>query len=306
MYLFFLKTGLIFFHLTYKLLGLNFRLAHRIYVKLYCLTNGKIDSYLNKNSQIGQNGGDLNTKGYIKLSENLDKQTIDNLIKFSQKSNVIDDHGNKNVFNENRIESVLYRYDENDLINNQDIQSLICNEDIIQSVTDYFGSNLYFEMVAMWWTTDYNKTPSKEAAQWFHFDLDRVNWLKVFIYLNVVDMNNGPHCYVEGSHIINSKPEHILRRGYVRISDEEIIEHYGKDKIKYITSKPGEIYIGNTKAWHKGTHINKGKRLILQLQYTDSFFLLNPTKQKIEVKSNKLKSYLEKNPSFLMGKKILK
>ena len=93
-------------------MGLNFRLAHRIYVKLYCLTNGKIDSYLNKNSQIGQNGGDLNTKGYIKLSENLDKQTIDNLIKFS-KSNVTDDHGNKNVFNE-KLESVLYRYDEND------------------------------------------------------------------------------------------------------------------------------------------------------------------------------------------------
>ena len=44
-------------------------------------------------------GGDLNVlKGYIKLSENLDKQTIDNLIKFSQNSNVSDDHGNKNSF----------------------------------------------------------------------------------------------------------------------------------------------------------------------------------------------------------------
>jgi ectoine hydroxylase-related dioxygenase (phytanoyl-CoA dioxygenase family) len=157
----------------------------------------------------------------------------------------------------------------------------------------------------MWWSTDYNKSPSKEAAQWFHFDLDRVSWLKVFVYLTDVGLENGPHCYVAGSHKIGSKPYELLKRGYVRISDYEISNFYSSKKIKLMTGEKGDIFIGNTKAWHKGTNLKEGNRLVLQLQYTDSFFLLDPDEHEIQIKNENLKKYLNINPGFLKGRKII-
>ena len=144
-------------------------------------------------------------------------------------------------------------------------------------------------MAEMFWSTTYSKKPSKDAAQWFHFDLDRVSWLKVFIYLTDVGIENGPHCYIEGSHKVGSKPYELLKRGYVRISDKEISHFYGKSKIKLMTGKKGDIFIGNTKAWHKGTNLKQGNRLVLQLQYTNSFFLLDPDKHEVVIQNENLK-----------------
>ena len=36
-----------------------------------------------------------------------------------------------------------------------------------------------FDFIAMWWHTQSN-TPDKEAAQYFHFDMDRLRWIKFF------------------------------------------------------------------------------------------------------------------------------
>ena len=38
------------------------------------------------------------------------------------------------------------------------------------------------------------------AAQHFHSDHDRLRFVKVFVYLDDVDMNNGPHVFCEGTH----------------------------------------------------------------------------------------------------------
>ena len=45
-----------------------------------------------------------------------------------------------------------------------------------------------------------SKKADSEAAQMFHFDLDRIKWLKFFIYLTDVKINSGPHVYVSGTH----------------------------------------------------------------------------------------------------------
>jgi ectoine hydroxylase-related dioxygenase (phytanoyl-CoA dioxygenase family) len=179
------------------------------------------------------------------------------------------------------------------------------DERILEIVKEYFGREPILDMVHMWWSTSFSQNASKEAAQWFHFDLDRMNWLKVFVYLTDVKMTNGPHCYVEGSHKTGNKPQELLDRGYERISDSEIRKHYKESKIKYLTGLKGEIFIGNTKAWHKGTNLKEGNRLILQLQFTDSFFLLDPIKYNMKVNSDNLRKYLLKNPEFLKGRRIL-
>ena len=62
------------------------------------------------------------------------------------------------------------------------------------------------------------KGASSEAAQLFHFDMDRIRFLKVFIYLTDVGTENGPHVYVRGSH--RSKPPAFFRDR--RFSDAEV------------------------------------------------------------------------------------
>ena len=72
-----------------------------------------------------------------------------------------------------------------------------------------------------------------------------------------------------------------------------------------MTGKKGDIFIGNTKAWHKGTNLKQGNRLVLQLQYTNSFFLLDPDKHEVVIQNEKLKNYLKSNRNFFKGRKVI-
>lgn len=305
MEIFTLSILLKFFYYIYCLTNTNFAIAHRVYVRLYCKTAGKIDKFFNERIY-NSNRGELNLNGYVKYEKNLDAKSIEKLLHFSNNSIVTNLAGKESFFDSTQVNSTIYRYSQNEILNNEEVQSIICDNGILEIVENYFGSAPYLDMVDMWWSTDFQKEASKDAAQWFHFDLDRVNWLKVFIYLTDVEMDSGPHCYVEGSHKAGQKPDYLLEKGYSRISDKEIIAFYGKQKVKYLTGKKGSIFIGNTKAWHKGTNIKHGNRLVLQLQFTDSFFLLNPTYGKVKVTSNRLKEYLNKNPKFLKTERNFK
>jgi hypothetical protein len=58
------------------------------------------------------------------------------------------------------------------------------------------------------------------------------SYLKFFIYLDDVDENGGPFCYVEGSH---TKKFEIDKRNWneqYSWSTDSIEEIYGKDKVK--------------------------------------------------------------------------
>ena len=75
-------------------------------------------------------------------------------------------------------------------------------------------------------------------------------------------MENGPHVYVESS----ANDDHFKK--IRRFSDAEIEETYGKENVKYFTGKKGEAFFVNTYGIHKGLLPVKGKRLILQVQYS--------------------------------------
>ena len=150
----------------------------------------------------------------------------------------------------------------------------------------------------MWILNDYLKNNSEEAAQFFHFDLERVKWLKVFIYLDDVDKYKAPHTYIEGSHINNTKPEELLKKGYKRIKDSEVSKYYKTNKIKSIIGKAGTIIIGDTKCWHKGGNIKKGKRTILQLEFASSLFGENQDAFKVKNPSDAFIKFCKSNPFF--------
>jgi len=124
----------------------------------------------------------------------------------------------------------------------------------------------------MWWHTNFHSQPDSEAAQFYHFDLDRLKWLKIFIYLTDVGPQDGPHSFIQGSHAPGGIPQKLLDRGYVRLSDAEVLSNYGSGKEIRFSAPRGTIIVEDTRGLHKGNPVFGKSRLILQMQLSNSLF----------------------------------
>ena len=102
--------------------------------------------------------------------------------------------------------------------------------------------------------------------------MDRPKWIKVFIYLKDVDLDNGPHCFISKSHLDDGINYNIRKYGYSRIQDSLIQKYYSEEDIKYIVGKKGSLLFEDTRGLHKGLRVNKNSRLLLQFQYSSSLF----------------------------------
>jgi hypothetical protein len=168
--------------------------------------------------------------------------------------------------------SVRFDYDPKDLLANENIQKLIFDESLISFAQRYLQSSPILDAVVMWWHTPFGSGPDKEAAQWFHFDMERLKWVKFFFYITDVDEKSGPHTFVSKSHKPLGIPLKLRKKGYVRLSDEEVLSHYSKDQIIEFTGKKGTLIVEDTQGLHKGKHCELGDRLVFNLEYTTSMF----------------------------------
>ena len=103
----------------------------------------------------------------------------------------------------------------------------------------------------------------KKSAQYFHYDADYRKFFKVFIYLNDVDQDGGPHTFVQKTH----KKKKFRHSHAERIHDEEIIKFYGEENIKTFVGKKGTIIFEDTFGFHKGQPPISKSRLMLVLEY---------------------------------------
>lgn len=274
--------------------------AYHAMINLYCSTNGKFNEDYQRKIQAEQlpakmpltvNGflgtfdkadfesidNKLNEDGYIKFKNKIPQAICSSLYNYALENGarVPPKYDTKVIYNPLKPIAEIYRFDMDDLINNKDIQSLMMDPVIINIARNYFGSEPVFDFPAMWWSATFSKEASSEAAQLYHFDMDRIKWLKIFIYLNDVGMDNGPHSYIRGSHKIGAKPRKILKRGYVRVEDAELVNFYNREDIITLTGEAGVMFAGDTKCWHKGNPLKKGERLVLEFQFASSLFGTN-------------------------------
>jgi hypothetical protein len=119
----------------------------------------------------------------------------------------------------------------------------------------------------MWWSAALGRGASSAAAQQFHFDLDRLRFVKLFVYLSDVDERTGPHVYVRGSHRL--KPAHLRRDG--RHADE-VVEQAYPGRAEPITGDRGSMFLADTLGLHKGLELVDGHRLVFQLEWATSLF----------------------------------
>lgn len=303
--------------------------ANMAMINLYCRTNGKFNEATHKkiaslnppnvlNGEINGVIGKLNAKdfsgindklkkeGYVSFDKKLSSDIVKKLYEFALKTPALTAplYDKKIIYDEKNPISEIYRFDMQDLANNPDIQNLIMDESLINIARNYLESEPIFDFPAMWWSTCFLKEASSEAAQLYHFDMDRIKWLKIFIYLNDVTPENGPHSYIKGSHLVGSKPQDLLNRGYVRISDEELGKEYKNEDFITICAEAGSVFAGDTKCWHKGNPLKKGHRLALEFEYTTSLFGSAYPVMEIKNGSEEFKTFCKANKRYASNLKF--
>jgi ectoine hydroxylase-related dioxygenase (phytanoyl-CoA dioxygenase family) len=168
--------------------------------------------------------------------------------------------------------AIRYDYAEEFLINDPIVQSIMTDLSILSISQEYLGGLPKADITGMWWHTDYSNEPNQEAATMWHFDMDRVKWLKFFFYLTDVNTESGPHCFIEGSHKTRGIPKKLLSHGYARLTDEDIDSYYPKSKYIEYNAKKFTVIAEDTRGLHKGKPVLNGSRLLFQFTLSDHMF----------------------------------
>jgi ectoine hydroxylase-related dioxygenase (phytanoyl-CoA dioxygenase family) len=168
--------------------------------------------------------------------------------------------------------AVRYELTPADLVADSDVQALMADWSLLTVAQDYLRAAPVMDIVTMWWHTAFKDAPDARAAQFYHFDMDRPRWLKFFFYLTDVGPENGPHCFIRGSHRTGGIKPELLSRGYARLTDEDVAQHYAPDDHIRFTGRRGTIIAEDTRGLHKGQHVGQGDRLIFQLELTNTLF----------------------------------
>lgn len=271
--------------------------------KLTIPNNGILSKFSEKELHAASN--QLKNEGYVILEGALSEEYCNQILieseKIPGKTRVMDDgRGKAEVifFDRSNPSGVRFDYEGSDLISNPILQDLVFDESVLRFAQEYLGSAPILDLVAMWWHTTYSNSPDKEAAQWFHFDMDRLKWIKFFFYITDVDANTGPHTFIARSHRRLGIPYKLRSKGYTRLTDDEVAASFKSQQYKEFTGKKGTLIVEDTRGLHKGKHCISGDRLLFQLEFTTSVFgmplpefKINPPARQDSLAASNMKKY---------------
>jgi len=218
----------------------------------------------------------LDNNGYLILDNVLNSEEVnalvDDFIKlegfYTSDSNI---KSQKKKLNIQNPESVKFYYNSQDIIDNFNVQKILFDSSIIHFAQMYLNSYPVIDNISAWWSFPAGN-PDKNAAQWWHFDLDRPKWLKFFFFLTDCSIENGAHSFVRGSHKNNGIPWSLRKKGYDRLDDNDVEKKFPKKDIIDILATKGSLLIEDTRGLHKGRHLIKNNRFLIQVQYSSSLF----------------------------------
>ncbi len=284
--------------LIFKVSGKTPKLSYKSLRFLHVITNGWINTFSNKlisftrrpkkssenihsvlgdfsNEKIDKIIDSLNKDGCYIFEEKLSPQIIQDISDFgsttpAQRMEGLGKYDNNGtIVNKNTIpESPRYQFKNEQLLQNKNLTNVICDDLFLTISEKYLKCRPIFDYFVMWWSFPYRGKMTSEAAQKYHFDMDRIKFLKFFFYVTDVDTNSGPHCFVKGSH--NHKHTKLRKDG--RIEDSEIEKYSKKENIVEICGQKGTVMIVDTIGFHKGKVLTENSRLLFQILYSNSLF----------------------------------
>ena len=224
----------------------------------------------------------LNQDGHtnlITLKENFSDNLLDEIM--SNEENLVyeKDFGN-NLYKQNeKIENYLNRLKERNI----NYIKFSTNSKISPSLKKIFEDDFINKLVYLYLNTKKiytrnetfitfaNNTDAhsalKRTNQQYHIDMMSKKWLKMFIYLNDVDEDNGAHSFIKKSHISKKDEKYNLTYYF---SDSEIEEVYQDNKFFTAKGKKNVCFLEDTYGLHKAGFISKGVRMVFSITFSAS------------------------------------
>ena len=201
---------------------------------------------------------DANTNGFAKVENFIDPGRLQAV---KQEFETIKEKGELQ-YNDFYTEQVSHP-----LLTCDSVFNIAFDDKVIELAKSYFNcmpaiTNVQLRKSKATEILEYN-IPGNGQTTLFHCDKDSPRFIKFFFYLDDVDENNGPFTYTKGSQIQkfdgwDSK---------YRWAHREISSIYGEDRIIKCTGNVGDLIIGNTSGFHKGSKVVKGERTLLSVYY---------------------------------------
>lgn len=182
-----------------------------------------------------------------------------------------------------------YDIDEDRTMASPDMQDFCSDPAFARIAADYLGQPVIQDQTALWWTTTKGAEQAALNAWLFHQDRDRLSFLKFFVYLTDVGLENGPHVYIKGTH--RKVPRALATDG--RKTDDLVRQVGLWDKVVELGGKAGTILAVDTVGLHKGKPPVEGDRLVLQVEFATSLFGAKPDYPRFEPTSLALQRYRE-------------
>ncbi len=160
-----------------------------------------------------------------------------------------------------------------DLTKTSDLRNFLTSKDILSIVKSYLNTNV-ISISASFFISNPLEISDKEKyknAQFFHWDNDFKKFLKLYIYLNDVDDDTGPHVFIKHSHK-NKDKDHRLCRLY---SDSQIYESYPLSNVIKFKGKSGSAFFVDSYGLHKGEKPIKKTRILLNVHFGAGKILYN-------------------------------
>ncbi len=151
------------------------------------------------------------------------------------------------------------------------VRSLMLDQGLLRIAQAYLGSAPIIDILIAWYSFP-APAASREAGQLYHFDLDRIRWLKAFLLLSDQDEETGAHLYVPGTQKDEGIDSSLLRKGYARLQDDEVAALYPRETWKTMSGRRGVVLLEDTRGLHKGLPLVRDHRLMLQFEYAQSMF----------------------------------
>lgn len=273
------------------------RIKRREKIKSSEVTNSILGNF--SDEKINEILATLEKDGCYIFEEKLSESIINDILEFgsttpTKKMERLGKYSEKEVVvNQNyNAESPRYQFENSKLFNNSNLTKIIFDELFLKISEKYLKCRPIFDYFVMWWSFPFKGKLTSEAAQKYHFDMDRIKFIKFFFYVTDVDTNNGPHCFVKGTH--KNKPSKLRKDG--RIEDEEIAQYCAKEDILEICGKKGTVMIVDTIGFHKGKSLTEGSRLLFQILYSNSLFGVGNSEINLPTKVyDQNKEFLDKN-----------
>ena len=193
------------------------------------------------------------------------------------------------------------------LLNVKSLLPIVFHQDLITLASHYYGCLPGVGGVNL--RKSFANGLPETTTEIFHCDPNSLRFMKFFLYLNDVDEDTGPLCIVKNSFKRkfegwNNSDENGLDRNwqYKRWSQEDIERIYGKENVKYVTANVGDLIIGNTVSFHRGTKPLKRDRLMLTIHISPHTEFFEEPKFKIKQQNFETLNDLQKGYSDFLIK----